>query len=163
MKVRLSTAALAAALGCVVTTPVLAQSSTATASASADVLRTKTGKFAEAAGGAEPRAAAARPATATAPAKPSAEPVLPLLTFELRATDGTVKNAFLRWAEEAKIQVNWQLQSELPLDAVGPVTGVSVPDAMTNVAKAFVDKPQPFVIREYDNTTVVLPRLLARP
>lgn len=93
---------------------------------------------------------------------PVARPVKRIL-FELKSTDATVKNAFLRWAEEAGAQVNWQMQSELPLDATGHIEAISLADAMTKVAQAFATRAQPFVIREYDNTIVVLPRWMARP
>ena len=105
--------------------------------------------------------------TSTKPeiAKPSAVTPSPtrVMVFELRTTDGTVKNAFLRWAEDVGAQVNWQLQSELPLDATGRIEAATLPEAMTEVAKAFATRAQPFVIREYDNTILVLPRLVAHP
>lgn len=104
--------------------------------------------------------AVAPPAVIPAPVAPA--PV-PLRVFELRREDGTVKNAFLRWAEATGTQVNWQVQSELPLDAWARIEAATVAEAMTEVAKAFATRGQPFVIREYDNTIVVLPRLVARP
>ncbi len=83
--------------------------------------------------------------------------------FELRRSDGNVKSAFLRWAEAEGKQVNWQLQSELPLDATARIAASTLAEAMTEVAKAFTSHAKPFVIREYDNTILVLPRLVARP
>lgn len=95
------------------------------------------------------------------PVAPAA--VSPARVFELRRSDGNVKSAFLRWAEAAGKQVNWQLQSELPLDATARIEASTLAEAMTEVAKAFTTHAKPFVIREYDNTILVLPRMVARP
>lgn len=85
------------------------------------------------------------------------------LVFELRANDRSLKNAFMRWSEEHRQQVVWRLSGDIPLDANGPVYAVSLADAMTQAAAAFADKQEPFVIREYDNAIVVIPRWAARP
>jgi hypothetical protein len=87
----------------------------------------------------------------------------PQATFALLAEDRTVRSAFLRWADQAKAQVVWQVDGDIPLDATGTVVGASLADAMTQVAAAFVDKKLPFVIREYDNAIVVLSRWSVRP
>lgn len=106
----------------------------------------------------------ARPTLAPVLVAPSPTPVsIPRIVFELRASDRSLKNAFLRWAEEHRQQVVWRLSGDIPLDANGPVSAVSLADAMTQAAAAIADKQEPFVIREYDNAIVVLPRWAARP
>lgn len=94
--------------------------------------------------------------------EPKPVPV-PLILFDLRPSDRSVKNAFARWAEESKQQVVWRLAGDLPMDASGPVRATSLADAMTQVAASFSDKPEPFVIRQYDNALVVMSRWTARP
>ncbi|ABD71937.1 hypothetical protein Rfer_4250 (plasmid) [Rhodoferax ferrireducens T118] len=115
-----------------------------------------------------PNKKVAAPVNQVAPKPVVVQPVAPAATppgrvFELRRSDGNVKTAFLRWAEAADKQVNWQLQSELPLDATARIEASTLAEAMTEVAKAFTTHAKPFVIREYDNTILVLPRLVARP
>ena len=130
-----------------------------------EVLRTKPGRFAEAAGmtpSMPSAAASAREQRAVTTPVTTAMPVTKLL-FELRGSDMNLKNAFLRWAEEHRQQVTWRLSNEVPLDAVGAITATSLVDAMTQVAVAFQDKKEPFVIREYDNTIVILPLWSVRP
>lgn len=73
--------------------------------------------------------------------------------------------------------MQWLLADDVPIDAPGPVRN-SYPDldsrlfegsnypelveAMTVVARAFSKSRSPFVVREFDNTIVVQPRLSAR-
>jgi hypothetical protein len=85
------------------------------------------------------------------------------ILFELRASDKSLRNAFQRWGEEHRRQVIWRLAGDIPLDAVASISSVSLVDALTQAALAFADKQEPFVIREYDNAIVVLPRWTVRP
>jgi hypothetical protein len=109
----------------------------------------------------------APPTEVSVAAPPVSSPVVPApvpkIVFEVRASDKSLKNTFLRWAEEHRQQVVWRLSGDIPLDANGPVNAVSLADAMTQVAAAFWDKKEPFVIREFDNVIVALPRWAARP
>lgn len=94
-------------------------------------------------------------------------------TYELRESDKSVRNTFARWARQTGASVVWQLADDIPLDAVGKVgpgrSGIapsvlqesrhpSLVEAMVTVAKAFSNAKAPFVIREFDNAILVVPR-----
>ncbi len=103
--------------------------------------------------------------------------VAPRANFSLLANDGDVGKAFERWARERKASVKWLVGRDLPIDAPAEIA----PDAddlanamaansadphlvaaMLKVARAFRTSKHPFVIREYDNTLVVVPRVGSR-
>jgi hypothetical protein len=98
-------------------------------------------------------------------------------TYALEEKDRNLRAAFGRWARERGASMQWLLVDDVPIDAPGPVRNTypdldpqqfassSYPDlveAMTVVAHAFSKSRSPFVVREFDNTIVVQPRLSAR-
>lgn len=99
-----------------------------------------------------------------APPVPSPIPVKPdMRLYEIMSTDINVKSTFLRWADAEKRTVIWNLDNDIPIDATGSFDAQNLAEAMTTVAQAFADKKVPFVIREYDNAIVVIPRWQGRP
>lgn len=95
----------------------------------------------------------------------------------LEPGDKNLRAAFGRWARDRGANMQWLMTDDVPIDAPGPVrntypdldpqqfAGSNFPDlveAMTVVARAFHKSRAPFVVREYDNTIVVQPRLSAR-
>lgn len=121
-------------------------------------------------------------APAPAPLPPAAAPAPlqfqpPPRPFSLEAADKNVRSAFARWARERGATVQWLLSEDVPIDAPGPVRNSypdlspaqfgasSYPDlveAMTVVARASGTSRTPFVIREHDNTILVVARLSVR-
>lgn len=97
-----------------------------------------------------------------------------LAGFSLQSTDGDVGRAFMRWALERGRSVKWLVSRELPIDAVATAVvpdpsdvakakaeGSADPElvaAMVKVARSFSQGKNPIVIREYDNTIVVMPK-----
>ena len=112
--------------------------------------------------------------TSTATAMQSQGPVADLAPmYELRESDKSIRNTFARWARDAGTSVVWQLPDDIPLDAVGqvppgrsglapsalaPSSHPKLVEAMVTVAKAFANSKAPFVIREFDNAILVMPR-----
>lgn len=97
--------------------------------------------------------------------------------LELRESDRSLRNTFSRWGQDAGATVVWQLADDIPLDAVGPVpagrsglTATSLAEsrypklveAMVTIARAFSSAKAPFVVREFDNAILVLPRVEER-
>lgn len=116
-----------------------------------------------------------RSATALVSMQPG---VIASRAFRLDTNDRNVRTAFTRWAQSRGTTVQWLLNDDAPIDASGEVrntyddmpssqfAGYRVPElieAMTVVARSFGRSRTPFVIREYDNTIVVMPRSGARP
>lgn len=159
MNIRIAAILIASCLA----TSNLVQAQTAIVTAQkSDVFRPKTGRFSDASGMAAPGAPVAAETRAVAPT--AIAPIqAPKISFELRASDLNLKNAFLRWGEEHRQQVIWRLANEVPLDALGTVSATSLADALTQVAIAFQDKKEPFVVREWDNAIVIIPQWAARP
>ena len=109
-------------------------------------------------------AAIAAPAPVAAPV---AAPVVQgsmLKRFAFQASDRTVDGAFSRWAEESKLgkKVTWRAARKPPLDALGDFEAENAVVAMTMVAASFENSRNPFVVEEYDNVIVVVPRIAAR-
>lgn len=100
----------------------------------------------------------ATPAVATAVQGPT------LKRFAFQASDKTVDGAFSRWAEESKLgkKVTWRVARKPPLDALGDFEAENAVVAMTMVAASFENSRNPFVVEEYDNVIVVVPRIAAR-
>jgi len=92
-----------------------------------------------------------------------ARPEKPMRYFDILATDVNVKTTFLRWADVEKRIVIWNIDNDIPIDAAGSFEAADLAAAMTIVAESFTDKKVPFVIREYDNAIVVMPRWQLRP
>jgi len=99
--------------------------------------------------------------------------------WTLLLSDVTVEKAFERWARDRKATLRWLVGRDMPVDAAADAV---VPDAvdfdqaategsadpeliaaMTKVAKAFWQSKSPFVVREYDNAILVVPRSETRP
>ncbi|MDO8768395.1 MAG: TrbG/VirB9 family P-type conjugative transfer protein [Burkholderiaceae bacterium] len=101
---------------------------------------------------------------AIAPVAPVAAITSGLKRFTFQANDKTVEGAFTRWAEEAKLgkKVTWRVARKPPLDALGDFEAESAVVAMTMVAASFENSRNPFVVEEYDNVIVVVPRISAR-
>lgn len=101
-------------------------------------------------------------ATATAETTKSQGAILRRFTF--LASDKTVDGAFSRWAEESKLgkKVTWRVARKPPLDALGDFEAENAVVAMTMVAASFENSRNPFVVEEYDNVIVVVPRIAAR-
>jgi len=94
-------------------------------------------------------------------------------------TDGTVERAFERWARERRMTLRWLVGRDLPVDAGAETVvpdandfeaaaraGSSDPElvaAMMKVARAYWKSKSPFILREYDNAMLVLPKSEARP
>lgn len=99
--------------------------------------------------------------------------------WSLPMTDGTVEHAFERWARERRVTFRWLVGRDLPVDAGAEAivpdvndfdaaarAGSSDPElvaAMMKVARAYWRSKSPFIVREYDNAVLVLPKSEARP
>lgn len=110
------------------------------------------------------KAVAVASVQAIAPVAPAAAITSGLKRFTFQVNDKTVEGAFTRWAEEAKLgkKVTWRVARKPPLDALGDFEAESAVVAMTMVAASFENSRNPFVVEEYDNVIVVVPRISAR-
>lgn len=112
-------------------------------------------------------AAVAKVAATVLVAAPVVTPAVHVPTlkrFAFHANDKTVDGAFSRWAEESKLgkKVTWRVARKPPLDALGDFEAENAVVAMTMVAASFENSRNPFVVEEYDNVIVVVPRIAAR-
>ena len=112
-------------------------------------------------------AAVAKVAATVLVAAPVVSPAVHVPTlkrFAFHANDKTVDGAFSRWAEESKLgkKVTWRVARKPPLDALGDFEAENAVVAMTMVAASFENSRNPFVVEEYDNVIVVVPRIAAR-
>lgn len=109
-------------------------------------------------------AAVAAPALGATPVAANAVQGPTLKRFAFQASDKTVDGAFSRWAEESKLgkKVTWRVARKPPLDALGDFEAENAVVAMTMVAASFENSRNPFVVEEYDNVIVVVPRIAAR-
>jgi hypothetical protein len=121
-------------------------------------------------------AAQATPAAAATPAAPSTllvstptplEPpassaVAPAASMEppertewqMRATDGTVRNALARWASEAGWQFIWDVPTDFAVDATATIHG-TLPEALRQVADALAGSQVPIQVVLYKRNRVM--------
>jgi hypothetical protein len=99
--------------------------------------------------------------------------------WSLMVSDSTIERVFERWARERKVTLRWLVGRDLPIDAAAETIVPDVRDfdqaaaegsadpemaaAMMKVARAFKNSKAPFVVREYDNAFLVMPKSETRP
>lgn len=99
--------------------------------------------------------------------------------WSLLVSDVTVERAFERWARERKVTLRWLVGRDMPVDAGAELVTPEMNDyeaaaragsadpelaaAMMKVARAFAHSKSPFVVREYDNALLVVPKSETRP
>jgi hypothetical protein len=121
--------------------PLLSASSTAASSPSSSVLPT-------------PRLAANPALAASEPSASSAATPTEQTEWQMRTSDGSVRNALARWASEAGWQFVWDVPTDYQVDATATIHG-TLEEALRQVANALAGSQVPIQVVLYKRNKVL--------
>lgn len=96
------------------------------------------------------------PPPSDSPTSSAAAPMNPpeRTEWQMRASDGTVRNALARWASEAGWQFIWDVPTDFAVDATATIHG-TLPDALRQVADALAGSQVPIQVVLYNRNRVM--------